>query len=66
MTSYSTVIETMRQSCTVYTARCYASAVLAMGLCLSVRVRLSVTSRSSTFSVTNLATYPVKLKTPKI
>jgi len=36
----------------VFTARCYASAVLAMGLCLSVgvrgRVRLSVTSRSST------------------
>jgi len=28
----------------VFTARCYASAVLAMGLCLSV----SVTSRSST------------------
>ena len=25
----------------VFTARCYASAVLAMGLCLSVRVRLS-------------------------
>ena len=30
----------------IFTARCYASAVLAMGLCLSVR--LSVTSRSST------------------
>ena len=30
----------------VFTARCYASAVLAMALCLSVR--LSVTSRSST------------------
>ena len=30
----------------VFTARCYASAVLAMGLCLSVRP--SVTSRSST------------------
>ena len=29
---------------TFYTARCYASAVLAMGLCLSV----SVTSQSST------------------
>jgi len=29
-----------------FTARCYASAVLAMGLCLSVSV--SVTSRSST------------------
>jgi len=34
----------------IFTARCYASAVLAMGLCLSVRVRLcpSVTNRSST------------------
>jgi len=34
----------------VFTARCYASAVLAMALCLSVRpsVRLSVTSRCST------------------
>ena len=36
----------------VFTARCYASAVLAMGLCLSppvlLSVRLSVTSRSST------------------
>ena len=33
-----------------FTARCYASAVLAMGLCLclSVSVCLSVTSRSST------------------
>ena len=30
----------------VFTARCYASAVLAMALCLSVR--LSVTSRCST------------------
>jgi len=35
---------------TLFTARCYASAVLAMGLCLSVclSVRPSVTSRSST------------------
>jgi len=34
----------------LFTARCYASAVLAMALCPSVRpsVRLSVTSRSST------------------
>ena len=32
-----------------FTARCYASAVLAMGLCLSVPVlSVSVTSRSST------------------
>jgi len=30
----------------IFSARCYASAVLAMALCLSVR--LSVTSRSST------------------
>jgi len=30
------------------TARCYASAVLAMGLCLSVCLSVSVTSRSST------------------
>ena len=43
-TSYSTFIETMRLSCTVFTARCYASAVLAMGLCdvcLCLSVRLS-------------------------
>ena len=34
----------------IFTARCYASAVLAMGLCLSVCVcpSVSVTSRSST------------------
>jgi len=34
----------------IFTARCYASAVLAMGLCLSVSVSVcpSVTSRSST------------------
>ena len=32
----------------VFTARCYASAVLAMGLCPSVCVCLSVTSRCST------------------
>ena len=39
-TFYSTLIETMCLSCTVFTARCYASAVglLAMGLCLSVSV----------------------------
>jgi len=37
----------------VFTARCYASAVLAMGLCLSVSVcvRPSVTSQSSTKTV---------------
>jgi len=33
------------ESFSLFTARCYASAVLAMGLCLSVR--LSVTSRCS-------------------
>ena len=32
----------------LFTARYYASAVLAMGLCLSVCLCLSVTSRSST------------------
>ena len=32
----------------IFTARCYASAVLAMGLCLSVCVCLSTTSRCST------------------
>jgi len=32
----------------IFTARCYASAVLAMGLCLCLSVCLSVTSRSST------------------
>ena len=42
-TSYSTLIETMCLSFTVFTARCYASAVLAMGrLCPSVSVCLSV------------------------
>ena len=47
-TSYSNLIETMRLSCTVFTARCNASAVLAMGLCPSVCLCLSVTSRCST------------------
>ena len=32
----------------MFTARCYASAVLAMGLCPSVSVSVSVTSRCST------------------
>ena len=32
----------------IFTARCYASAVLAMGLCPSVSVSVSVTSRCST------------------
>ena len=43
-TSYSTLIETMCLPFAVFTARCYASAVLAVVLCLSV----PVTSRSST------------------
>ena len=38
----------LRTSDAIFTARCYASAVLAMALCLSVSVCLSVTSRSST------------------
>jgi len=39
----------MRLSCTVFTARCYASAVVAVARCLSVclSVRPSVTSRCS-------------------
>jgi len=39
-----------KQKGSIFTARCYASAVLAMGLCLSVSVcvSVSVTSRSST------------------
>ena len=32
---------------TIFTARCYASAVLAMGLCLCLSVSASVTSRCS-------------------
>ena len=50
MTSHSPLIETMHLSCTVITARCYASAVLAMAMCRSVclSVRPSVTSRCST------------------
>ena len=49
MTSYSTLIETMRLYFTVFTARCYASApsaVLAMGLCLSVSVYVCVCHKS--------------------
>jgi len=47
-TSHLTLIEAMCLSFAVFTARCYASAVLAMGLCLSVSVSVYVTSRSST------------------
>ena len=48
----------------VFTARCYASAVLAMGLCLSVRVRLSVTSRSSTKTAKRRITQTTPHDTP--
>ena len=57
----------------VFTARCYASAVLAMGLCPSVCVCLSVTSRCSTKrqnlgSQDNTTRYPrdSSFLTPKI
>ena len=46
--------------CTVFTARCYASAVLAMGLCLSV----SVTSRSSTKTAERRITQTTPHDTP--
>ena len=51
----------------VFTARCYASAVLAMGPCLSVRVRvrLSVTSRSSTKTAKRRITQTTPHDTPK-
>jgi len=50
-----------------FTARCYASAVKAMGLCLSVsvRVRLSVTSRSSTKTAKRRITQTIPHDTPK-
>jgi len=56
--------------CTVFTARCYASAVLAMALCLSVRlyvcpsVRLSITSRSSTKTAKRRITQTAPHDTP--
>ena len=40
--------EYRKSQCTVFTARCYASAVLAMGLCLCPCLCLSLTSQSST------------------
>ena len=49
---------------TIITARCYASAVLAMGLCLCLSVSVSVTSRCSTktakrrITQTNTSRYP--------
>ena len=49
----------------IFTARCYASAVLAMGLCLSVSVSvLSVTSRSSTKTAKQRITYTTPDDTP--
>ena len=52
---------------TVFTARCYAFAVLAMGLCLSVcpSVRLSVTSQSSTKTAKRRITQSTPHDTPK-
>ena len=49
------------------TTRCYASAVLAMGLCLclSLCVRLSVTSRSSTKTAKHRITQTTPHGTPK-
>jgi len=53
----------------VFTARCYASALLAMGLCLclylSVSVRLSVTSRSSTKTAKRRITQTTPQDTPE-
>ena len=50
----------------VFTARCYASAVLAMGVCPSVRVRvcLSVTSRCSTKTAKHRITQTTPLDSP--
>ena len=48
----------------VFTARCYASAVLAMGLCLPVCVCLSVTSRSSTKTAKHRITQTTPHDTP--
>ena len=46
--STRTLMVLFRIYLTILTARCYASAVLAMGLCLCLSVCPSVTSRSST------------------
>ena len=47
MTSYTTLIETMCLSFTVFTVRCYASVVLAMALCLSVSLSVCLSVRPS-------------------
>jgi len=47
-----------------FTARCYASAVLAMGLCLCLSVCLSVTSRSSTKAAKRRITQTTPHDTP--
>jgi len=53
--------------CAIFTARCYTSAVLAMGLCLSVRLCLcpSVTSRSYTKTAKRRITQTTPHDTPK-
>jgi len=52
----------------VFTARCYASAVLAMGLCLSLRlclsVSMSVTSRRSTKTAKHRITQTIPYDSP--
>ena len=50
--------------CPVFTARCYASAVLAMALCPSVSVSLSVTSRCSTKTAKRRITYTTPHDSP--
>ena len=48
----------------LFTARCYASAVLAVGLCPSVSVSVSVTSRSSTKTAKRRITQTTPHDTP--
>jgi len=48
----------------VFTARCYASAVLAMGLCLCLCLSVSVTSRSSTKTAKRRITQTTPHDTP--
>jgi len=43
----STVVSVLNVSSAIFTARCYASAVLAMGLCPSVSVSVSVCALSN-------------------
>ena len=63
--SYTFIIHTADER--IFTARCYASAVLAMALCLSVRlsVCLSVTSRCSTKTAKRRITQTTPHDTPK-